>query len=68
MDLIALNTGTIQAPMQLQPEGLVSAPTLIKSEAEDIEQAELSGNFQLSICCSLLPGCIMLIKPLLSKW
>ena len=54
--------------LQLQPEGLVSAPTLIESEAEDIEQAGLSGNFQLPICCSLLPGCIMLIKPLLSKW
>lgn len=65
---IALNTGMRQDPLQLQPEGLVSAPTLVESEAEDIEQAGLSGNFQLSICCSRLPGCIMLIKPLLSKW
>lgn len=65
---IALNTGMRQAPLRLQPEGLIPAPTLVESEAEDIEQAGLSRNFQFSICCSWLPGCIMLIKPLLSKW
>lgn len=68
MVLTALKAVVRQGPPQLQTEGSFPAPALSMSEAEDMEQAGLRGNFQLSICYRLLPGCIMLIKPLPPKW
>lgn len=68
MVLTALKAGVRQGPPQLQTEGSFPAPALSMSEAEDMEQAGLCGNFQLSICYRLLPGCIMFIKPLPPKW
>ena len=66
--LTVLKAGMRQGPPQLQTEGSFPAPALSMSETEDMEQAGLRGNFQLSICYRLLPGCIMLIKPLPPKW
>lgn len=68
MMLTVLKPGVRQGPPQLQTEGSFPAPALSMSEAEDMEQARFHGNFQLSICYRLLPGCIMLIKPLPPKW
>ena len=68
MMLTALEASMRQGLLQLQTEGSFPAPALSRNEAEDTEQAELRGNFQPSICSLPLPGCIMLIKPLILKW